>query len=84
MNLYLDDQEEELRLRGNVPSDGWWHGYLREQAPGYALARRWAGIEQEAAALRAEIARLRLLVREQLRIFGPQARTATPSGCCAR
>jgi hypothetical protein len=62
VNQYIDDQEEEMRLRGNVPGDRWWHDYLREHAPGFALARRWAGLEQEADALRQEIARLRSLV----------------------
>ncbi len=36
---YLDDQEEEMRLRGNQPGERWWHSYLREKAPGFALAR---------------------------------------------
>jgi hypothetical protein len=59
---YLDDQAEEMRLRGNQPGERWWHEYLRENSPGFALARQWAGLEQEAAMLREEIARLRLLV----------------------
>ena len=59
---YLDDQEEEMRLRGNQPGERWWHSYLREKAPGFAIARQWAGLEQEAEMLRKEIARLRSLV----------------------
>jgi hypothetical protein len=59
---YIDDQEDEYRLRGNAPGDRWWHRYLREQAPGFALARRWAGLEEEGDGLRQEIARLRVLV----------------------
>jgi hypothetical protein len=59
---YLDDQEEEMRLRGNTPGERWWHSYLREKAPGFAIARQWAGLEQEAEILRREIARLRSLV----------------------
>jgi hypothetical protein len=59
---YLDDQEEELRLRGNQPGDRWYHQYRRELSPGYALARQWAGLEQEAEMLRKEIARLRGLI----------------------
>jgi hypothetical protein len=43
------------------PASG-WHEYLRENSPGFALARQWAGLEHEAAMLREEIARLRLLV----------------------
>jgi hypothetical protein len=56
---YLDDQEEEMRLRGN---ERWWHSYLRERAPGFAIARQWSGLEQESEMLRKEIARLRSLV----------------------
>ena len=59
---YLDDEEEELRLRGNQPGDRWYHQYQRELSPGYALARQWAGLEQEAEMLRKEIARLRGLI----------------------
>jgi hypothetical protein len=59
---YLDDEEEENRLRGNQPGDRWYHQYQRGLSPGYALAHQWAGVEQEADMLREEIARLRMLV----------------------
>ena len=59
---YLDDQEQEMRIKGNQPGDRWYHQYLRELSPGFALARQWAGLEQEAEMLRKEIARLRTLV----------------------
>lgn len=59
---FLDDREEELRVKGNRPGDRWYHDYLRELSPGYALARQWAGLEQEAELLRKEISRLRSLV----------------------
>jgi len=59
---YLEDEEEELRLRGNQPGDRWYHRYRRELSPGYALARQWAGLQQEAEMLRKEIARLRTLI----------------------
>jgi hypothetical protein len=62
VTAYLDDTAEELRLRGNAPGERWWHSYLREKAPGYAIARQWAGLEQEAELLLKEIARLRALV----------------------
>ena len=52
----------ELQLRCNEPGERWWHSYLRETAPGFAIARQWAGLEQEATMLRKEIARLRTLV----------------------
>jgi hypothetical protein len=59
---YIDDEEQELRLKGNQPGERWYHQYLRELSPGFALARQWAGLEQEAEMLRKEIARLRSLV----------------------
>lgn len=59
---YLDDSEEELRLKGNLPGERWYHQYLRELSPGFALARQWAGLEQEGEMLRKEIARLRTLL----------------------
>jgi hypothetical protein len=59
---YLDDEEEENRLRGNQPGERWYHQYQRELSPGYALARQSAGLEQEADMLRQEIARLRGLI----------------------
>jgi hypothetical protein len=30
---YLEEQEEEMRLRGNQPGERWWHDYLREKCP---------------------------------------------------
>lgn len=59
---YLDDEEEELRLKGNLPGERWYHQYLRELSPGFALARQWAGLEQESEMLRKEITRLRGLL----------------------
>ena len=59
---YLDDREEEYRLRGNRAGERWWHEYLREKSPSFAIARQWAGLEQEAEMLRQEIARLRMLI----------------------
>jgi hypothetical protein len=59
---YLEDEEQENRVRGNQPGERWYHQYQRDLSPGYALARRWAGIEQEADMLREEIARLRMLI----------------------
>jgi hypothetical protein len=74
----LDDAEEEIRLRGNRPGERWWHDYLRENSPGFALARQWAGLEQEAAALREEIARLRSLLSRaaaELRAAGAEEKS---------
>jgi hypothetical protein len=43
---YLDDEEEELRLRGNQPGDRWYHQYRRGLSLGFALARQRAGLER--------------------------------------
>ncbi len=59
---YLDDEEADLRIRGNQPGARWFHQYLSELSTGFALARQWAGLEQEGHMLRAEIARPRMLV----------------------
>src|SRR5205085_2915795 len=59
---YIDDYENELRTKGNVPGDRWYHEYLRSKGPGHALARRWAGPEQQSETMRREIDRLRSLV----------------------
>ncbi len=60
--MYIDDQEEELRRRGNVPGDRYLHSLLREYQPGWALARQWAGFDRAVEELQKEIARLRSLV----------------------
>ncbi len=60
--IYLDDRDDELRIRGNQPGDRWYHQYRRELSPSFALARQWAGLEQESEMLRKEIARLRGLL----------------------
>jgi hypothetical protein len=78
VTMYLDDQEQEYRVRGLQPGDRFWHDYLRELSPGFALARRWAGLEQEAEGLRQEIARLRTLVNRaayDLRDAGEDAKS---------
>jgi hypothetical protein len=76
---YLDDEEEELRLRGNQPGERWYHQYRRELSPGFALARQWAGLEGEAEMLRKEISPaggpdLHCRLRSQERRAGAQGR----------
>lgn len=44
--MYIDDHEEELRRRGNVPGDRYLHDLLRQYQPGWALARQWAGFDR--------------------------------------
>lgn len=60
--MYIDDREEELRRRGNVPGDRYLHDVLRQYQPGWALARQWAGFDRAVEELQKEIARLRSLV----------------------
>jgi len=60
--LFIQDQEAEYKARGNQPGERFWHDILRERSGGYALARQWAGHEQEVAGLQEEIERLRSLV----------------------
>jgi hypothetical protein len=55
---YLDEIEEECRS-GVRQGNPFYRGYLRELLPAHAIARQWAGPEQEAEMLRQEIARLR-------------------------
>jgi hypothetical protein len=45
--MYLEAQEAELRAQGYIPGDRFHHEYLRTQRPGFALARQWAGFENE-------------------------------------
>jgi len=37
--MYIEDQEREWLARGYEPGERFWHDYLREQTPGFALAR---------------------------------------------
>lgn len=50
-----------VNAKGYEPGERVWHDWLREHTPGWALARYWAGHEQEIAQLREEIERLRRL-----------------------
>jgi len=61
--MYIEDQESEYKAKGYDPGTRYYHDLLREKMPGFALARYWAGHEEEVAQLRAEIERLRTLVR---------------------
>jgi hypothetical protein len=47
-----------------VPGQRYLHDVLRQYLPGFAVARQWAGIEQEVEQLNKEIARLRGLVSQ--------------------
>ncbi len=60
--LYIQDQETEYKARGYEPGERFWHDYLREKAGGYALARQWAGHEQDTEQLHKELDRLRSLI----------------------
>ncbi len=60
--MYIEDEEKEYKCRGYEPGGRFWHDELRRRMPGFALARYWAGHEEEIGYLRAEIERLRNLV----------------------
>lgn len=60
--MYIEDRESEYTARGYVPGERYYHDELRRHMPGFALARYWAGHEEEVALLRKEIERLRRLV----------------------
>lgn len=59
VTLYIETQEAELLAQGYGPGDRFWHDYLREKRPSFALARQWAGAEVELLRLQKEIERLR-------------------------
>lgn len=60
--IYIEDFESEYKAKGYEPGKRYYHDILREETPGFALARYWAGHEEEIAQLRREIERLRQLV----------------------
>jgi hypothetical protein len=76
--MYLDDQESALKHRGYRPGDRYVHDLLRQYMPGWAVARQWAGFDQEVEQLRKEIGRLRGLVSQaayDLRAAGADTRS---------
>jgi hypothetical protein len=62
--MYLDDQESTLKHQGYRPGDHYLHDLLRQYTPGWAVARQWAGFDQEVDQLKKEIGRLRGLVSQ--------------------
>lgn len=62
VTMYLDDHESELKAGGYAPGERYKHDLLRQYMPGYAIARQWAGFDQDRERLEQEIARLRTLV----------------------
>lgn len=60
--MFIEDEEERYRSGGYAPGERWMHDRWREQQPGFALARQWAGFEHEVEQLQKEIGRLRSLV----------------------
>ena len=59
---YIGDREDEWIRGGYQPGNRYLHDLHREFLPGFALARQWAGFEQEKEARRKEISRLRSLL----------------------
>lgn len=77
--MSIEDDVEQLKTRGYAPGERFSHDYLREKSPGYALARQWAGHEQEVEQLQQEIGRLRRLVsmaEHDLRAAGKELEAA--------
>ena len=62
--MYLDDRESSLKHQGYRPGDHYVHDLLRQYMPGWAVAREWAGFDQEVEQLKKEIGRLRGLVSQ--------------------
>lgn len=60
--MSIEDFESEYKAKGYEPGKRYYHDILREEMPGFALARYWAGHEEEVAQLRREIERMRKLV----------------------
>jgi hypothetical protein len=60
--MYLNDRESELKHRGYRAGEHYVHDLLRQYMPGWAVARQWAGFDQEVEQLKKEIGRLRQLV----------------------
>jgi len=67
--MYIEDEEKEHKARGYEPGERFWHDELRREMPGFALARYWAGHEEEIAYLRKEMERLRDLVKEAAQVL---------------
>ena len=92
--MYIEDEEREYKARGYEPGERFYHDLLREHMPGFALARYWAGYQEEIALLRSEVERLRMLVKtaaDALLRCGQRGRAdessgplTNASGCCAR
>ena len=62
-------KRRSTRPAGYEPGERFWHDELRREMPGFALARYWAGHEEEIAYLRKEIERLRHLVKEAAQLL---------------
>ncbi|MBN9492876.1 hypothetical protein J0H33_05960 [bacterium] len=62
VTMYVAGMEQDYTTRGYAVGERWWHDELRKKRPIFALARQWAGFEQELARLNAEVQRLRNLL----------------------
>lgn len=60
--LYIEGREHELRSSGWQPGMHYRHDMLREAMPAFAIVKQWCGPEDQLAALRKEIDRLRQLL----------------------
>ena len=67
VHLYLDNEEQEKLGRGYASGEHFWHKWVIEQKPAWALARAWATKEGARDHLKDELGRLQQLVREAVR-----------------
>ena len=65
VSLYLETQDEEYKRRGYEVGDRFYHRYLIEQRPGFALARDWtSGHHEQAKHLHQRVYELERLLGE--------------------
>jgi hypothetical protein len=62
--MHIANYEESLRAGGHAPGEHHRHVRLIDNQPALAVARQWAGLEQQTEMLRKEIGRLRGLVSQ--------------------
>jgi hypothetical protein len=55
---HIELEERKLKAEGYLPGESFSHHWLEKQQPGFALARSWAGFENEVRVLREQIERL--------------------------
>ena len=64
VGLHIDAKEAEYRTEGFTPGNSHLHELARRHAPAWALARQWAGGQEQHDHLRREIDRLRSIAQD--------------------